>query len=312
MKKIAITAALAASVFTLSACSSNADDSEVVVETGGGDITKEEFYQELKSSNGEQVLQQLVMKEVLANKYDVSDEAVNKELETLKEQYGDQFEMVLQQSGYGSEEEFKEVIRFSLLQEKAASEDVDISEEEMKQYYERMKTEIQASHILVKDEETAKEVKQKLEDGADFGKLASEYSSDGSAQQGGKLGWFGPGKMAPEFEEAAYSLEKGEISEPVKTQFGYHIIKVTDKRKAEDVKPYKEAKDEIKRTLVSQKVDQAKLQEKMDKLMQEADINVKIEEYKDLFKQPEAAPAEDSKSGDSEGSSNSEETKTEE
>jgi foldase protein PrsA len=305
MKKIAITAALAASVFTLSACSSNADDSEVVVETGGGDITKEEFYQELKSSNGEQVLQQLVMKEVLANKYDVSDEAVNKELETLKEQYGDQFEMVLQQSGYGSEEEFKEVIRFSLLQEKAASEDVDISEEEMKQYYERMKTEVQASHILVKDEETAKEVKQKLEDGADFGKLASEYSSDGSAQQGGKLGWFGPGKMAPEFEEAAYNLEKGEISEPVKTQFGYHIIKVTDKREAEDVKPYEEAKDEIKRTLVSQKVDQAKLQEKMDKLMQEADINVKIEEYKDLFKQ-------DSESGEAEGSNNSEENKTEE
>ncbi|ARI78112.1 peptidylprolyl isomerase [Halobacillus mangrovi] len=311
MKKIAITAAIAASVFTLSACSSNADDSKTVVETSGGEITKEEFYQELKKSNGEQVLQQLVMKEVLANKYDVSDEAVNKELETLKEQYGDQFEMVLQQSGYGSEEEFKEVIRFSLLQEKAASEDVEISEEEMKQYYERMKTEVQASHILVKDEETAKEVKQKLEDGGDFGKLASEYSSDGSAQQGGKLGWFGPGKMAPEFEEAAYSLEKGEISEPVKTQFGFHIIKVTDKRDAEDVKPYEEAKEEIKRTLVSQKVDQAKLQEKMDKLMQEAEIDVKIEEYKDLFKQPESAPAEGSESGGTEGNS-SEQNTTEE
>lgn len=305
MKKIAITVALAASVFTLSACSSNADESKAVVETSGGDVTKEEFYQELKSKHGEQILQQLVMKEVLSNKYDVSDEAVNKELETLKEQYGDQFEMVLQQSGFSSEEQFKETIRLSLLQEKAAAEDVDISEEEMKQYYERMKTEVQASHILVSDEKTAKEVKQKLEDGGDFGKLASEYSSDGSAQKGGKLGWFGTGKMAPEFEKAAYNLEKGEVSEPVKTQFGYHIIKVTDKRESEDVKPYEEAKSEIKRTLISQKVDQAKLQEKIDKLMQEADINVKIEEYKDLFKKPETGQASGS-------GSTSEESKSEE
>jgi len=305
MKKIVITAALAASVFTLSACSSNADESETVVETSGGNVTKEEFYQELKSKNGEQVLQQLVMKEVLAEKYEVSDEAVNKELETLKEQYGDQFEMVLQQSGFSSEEQFKETIRFSLLQEKAAAEDVEISEEEMKQYYERMKTEVQASHILVSDEATAKEVKQQLEDGGSFAELAKEYSSDGSAQQGGELGWFGPGKMAPEFEEAAYSLEKGEVSEPVKTQFGFHIIKLTDKRDAEDVKPYEEAKEEIKRTLVSQKVDQAKLQEKMNTMMQEAEIDVKLDEYKDLFKQQEE-PAQ-AENGSSEENTSSEE-----
>ncbi|MGP4069868.1 peptidylprolyl isomerase [Halobacillus sp. B29] len=305
MKKIVITAALAASVFTLSACSSNADESETVVETSGGNVTKEEFYQELKSKNGEQVLQQLVMKEVLAEKYEVSDEAVNQELESLKEQYGDQFEMVLQQSGFSSEEQFKETIRFSLLQEKAAAEDVEISEEEMKQYYERMKTEVQASHILVSDEETAKEVKQQLEDGGSFAELAKEYSSDGSAQQGGELGWFGPGKMAPEFEAAAYELEKGEVSEPVKTQFGFHIIKVTDKRDAEDVKPYEEAKEEIKRTLVSQKVDQAKLQEKMNTMMQEAEIDVKLDEYKDLFKQ-QAEPAQ-AENGSSEENSSSEE-----
>ncbi|MGP4078032.1 peptidylprolyl isomerase [Halobacillus sp. K22] len=309
MKKIVITVALAASVFTLSACSSNADESETVVETSGGNVTKEEFYQELKSKNGEQVLQQLVMKEVLAEKYDVSDEAVNKELETLKEQYGDQFEMVLQQSGFSSEEQFKETIRFSLLQEKAAAEDIDISEEEMKQYYERMKTEVQASHILVSDEETAKEVKQKLEDDGSFAELAKEYSSDGSAQQGGELGWFGPGKMAPEFEEAAYGLEKGEVSEPVKTQFGFHIIKVTDKRDAEDVKPYEEAKEEIKRTLVSQKVDQAKLQEKMNTMMKEAEIDVKLDEYKDLFKQQPAQPAQGS---GSEGNSSSEDSSSSE
>ncbi|MYL72040.1 foldase [Halobacillus litoralis] len=288
MKKIAITAALAASVFTLSACSSNADESEAVVETNGGEVTKEEFYQELKSQYGEQVLQTLVMKEVLANNYEVSDEEVNKELDTIKEQYGDNFENILQQNGFADEEAFKETIRMSLLQEKAASEGIEISEEEMKNYYDRMKTEVQASHILVSDEETAKEVKEKIDNGEDFGELAAEYSSDGSAQQGGKLGWFGPGEMVAEFEDKAYELEPGEISEPVQSQFGYHIIKVTDKRDKEDIKPYEEMKEEIKRTLTSQKVDQAELQKKMDELMQNSEIDVKLEEFEGLFDKEEA------------------------
>ncbi|MBN9655858.1 peptidylprolyl isomerase [Halobacillus sp. GSS1] len=313
MKKIAITAALAASVFTLSACSSNADESEAVVETNGGEVTKEEFYQELKSQYGEQVLQTLVMKEVLANNYEVSDEEVNKELDTIKEQYGDNFENILQQNGFADEEAFKETIRMSLLQEKAASEGIEISAEEMKNYYDRMKTEVQASHILVSDEETAKEVKEKIDNGEDFGELAAEYSSDGSAQQGGKLGWFGPGEMVAEFEDKAYELEPGEISEPVQSQFGYHIIKVTDKRDKEDIKPYEEMKDEIKRTLTSQKVDQAELQKKMDELMQNSEIDVKLEEFEGLFDKEEA-PVEEGTNpeGNNSEESSSEEENTEE
>ncbi|SFJ63302.1 foldase protein PrsA [Halobacillus dabanensis] len=292
MKKVAITAALAASVFTLSACSSNADESEAVVETNGGEVTKEEFYEELKNQYGEQVLQSLVMKEVLNNNYEVSEEAVNQEFETIKEQYGENFESLLQQNGFSDEEEFKETVRMSLLQEKAASDGIEITEEEMQNYYERMKTEIQASHILVEDEETAKEVKQKLEDGEDFGALASEYSSDGSAEQGGKLGWFGPGEMVAEFEDKAYELEPGEVSEPVQSQFGYHIIKVTDKREKEDVESFEDMKDEIKRTLTSQKVDQAELQSKMDQLIDEAEVDVKIDEFEGLFDK-QSAPTEE-------------------
>ncbi|CDQ21115.1 foldase protein PrsA [Halobacillus karajensis] len=318
MKKIAITAALAASVFTLSACSSNADESEPVVETKDGEVTKEEFYEELKSQYGEQVLQTLVMKEILANNYKVSDEEVNKELETIKEQYGDNFETILQQNGFSNEDEFKETVRMSLLQEKAASEGIEVTEEEMKNYYERMKTEVQASHILVSDEETAKEVKQKIDDGEDFGELAAEYSSDGSAQQGGKLGWFGPGEMVPEFEDKAYELEPGKVSEPVKSQFGYHIIKVTDKREKEDIESYEDKKDEIKRTLTSQKVDQAELQSKMDELMKEADIDVKLDEFEGLFDKEPApteenpAPEEGNSGDENSGGENSGEDKKEE
>lgn len=304
MKRIAMTAALAASVFTLSACSSNAEDSEAVVETSNGEVTKEEFYQELKKQSGDKVLRQLVLKEVLSSKYDVSEEAVNEELETMKKQYGDQFNSVLQRYGVSSEEEFKEVIRLSLLQEKAATEDIEITEKEMKQYYDRMSTEIQASHILVQDKATAEEVKQKLENGASFESLASEYSKDGTAQKGGELGYFGPGKMAPKFEDAAYSLEVGEVSDPVKTQFGYHIIKVTDKRKAEDVESYEKEKENIRRTLASQKVDQAALQEKITNLMQEAEIDVKLDEFKGLFDLPEQSSAESGSTEESNKESN--------
>ncbi|WP_082234719.1 peptidylprolyl isomerase [Halobacillus massiliensis] len=311
MKKLMVSAALAASVFALSAC--NSGEEEVVVETSGGDVTKEEFYQEMQKTSGEQVLQQLVIAEVLKANYEVSDEAVEEEFNNLKEQYGEQFDTVLEQSPYEDEEDFKDSIRLSLLQEQAAAEDVDVSEEEMKQYYDRMKTEVKASHILVEDEETANEVKEKLDNGESFEDLAKEYSTDGTAENGGDLGFFGPGEMDPAFEDAAYSLEVDEVSDPVQSQFGYHIIKLTDKQEAEDVGSFEEEQDEIKRTLVSQNINQQELQQKINKLIQDSDIDVKIEGYEDLFEMPEQQqqPAteggEGSQDSSDEGSSEEEE-----
>ena len=78
---------------------------------------------------------------------------------------------------------------------------------------------------------TAKEIKEKLNSGEDFAALAKQYSEDpGSKRKGGELSEFGPGMMVKEFEDAAYKLEVGQLSEPVKSSFGYHIIKLTDKK----------------------------------------------------------------------------------
>ena len=88
-----------------------------------------------------------------------------------------------------------------------------------------MANSIRCSHILVKNKAAAEEILAKLKNGEDFAKLAGEYSIDGSRRRGGDLGDFTRGVMVREFEEAAFSLQKGEVSGIVKTQFGYHIIK---------------------------------------------------------------------------------------
>ncbi|MFQ5622989.1 MAG: peptidylprolyl isomerase [Paracoccaceae bacterium] len=90
--------------------------------------------------------------------------------------------------------------------------------------------EFNASHILVAREDEAKTIVQELRDGADFAELAKKKSTGPSGQGGGALGWFGPGQMVPEFEAAVMSLDDGEVSEPVKTQFGWHVVKLNESR----------------------------------------------------------------------------------
>ncbi|WP_296020617.1 peptidylprolyl isomerase [uncultured Agrobacterium sp.] len=91
--------------------------------------------------------------------------------------------------------------------------------------------EVKAAHILVATEEEAKDVIKQLDAGKDFAALAKEKSTDSNKDDGGDLGWFGKGRMVPEFEEAAFKLEKGAYTkEPVKSEFGFHVIKVEDKR----------------------------------------------------------------------------------
>ena len=87
---------------------------------------------------------------------------------------------------------------------------------------------IRASHILVKTEEEAKKLLEEIKNGADFAKLASEHSMCPSGRDGGDLRFFGRGMMVKPFEDAAFALKKGEVSEPVETQFGWYLIKLTD------------------------------------------------------------------------------------
>lgn len=93
-----------------------------------------------------------------------------------------------------------------------------------------MAVQARASHILVKTEDQANQILKRLADGEEFAKVARRFSSCPSGKNGGDLGWFGRGMMVPEFEKAAFEEEIGRVVGPVKTQFGFHIIKVTGKK----------------------------------------------------------------------------------
>ena len=109
-------------------------------------------------------------------------------------------------------------------------------------------TEVHARHILVDSEAKAKEIAAKAKAGADFAKLAKENSKD-SAEDGGDLGYFTKDQMVPEFADAAFKLDKGQVSDPVKTQFGWHVIKVEDKRQ-KPVPTFEQVSDQIDQFLI--------------------------------------------------------------
>ncbi|ACJ81540.1 peptidylprolyl isomerase PrsA [Bacillus paranthracis] len=276
MKK-AMLALAATSVIALSACGTSSSDK--IVTSKAGDITKEEFYEQMKTQAGKQVLNNMVMEKVLIKNYKVEDKEVDKKFDEMKKQYGDQFDTLLKQQGI-KEETLKTGVRAQLAQEKAIEK--TITDKELKDNY---KPEIKASHILVKDEATAKKVKEELGQGKSFEELAKQYSEDtGSKEKGGDLGFFGPGKMVKEFEEAAYKLKKDEVSEPVKSQFGYHIIKVTDIKEPE--KSFEQSKADIKKEIVQKKAqDGAFMNDLMMKEIKKADVKVDDKDLKDLFEE---------------------------
>ncbi|MEK5109319.1 peptidylprolyl isomerase [Cytobacillus sp. FSL K6-0129] len=232
----------------------------------GENISKDDLNEALMSQYGTSVLDtlisdQIVLQEMDKEKVTVTEEEVAEEMDAYMEQYGGEeaFKEVLDENGV-SYDSIEHNIEIYLGSKKLITPGIEITDDEMETYFEENKEsfsqaeEIEASHILVEDEDTAKEVKQKLDDGDDFSELAASYSTDDSNKDnGGELGYFGEGEMVEAFEEVAFAMEVDEVSDPVKTDYGYHIIKVTDHKEAKEAN-YEDAKEEIKEMLIESKL----------------------------------------------------------
>lgn len=175
-------------------------------------------------------------------------------------------------------DEAKKKIIVAKFVEDEITKNTEISDKEIEEYYRLHKKEFvtperyKASHILVSTEPEAKSVLDRLNKGEDFAAIAKEVSIDLSKTNGGDLGYFTEGQMIPDFEAACFKLEVGRTSGIVKTQFGYHIIKLTDKKPSQ-VKTLNEVSDQIKLRLLDMKK-REKLEDVIKKLREKASITI--------------------------------------
>ena len=189
-------------------------------------------------------------------------------------------------------EDFKKLTLVSELFEKEIMSKAKVADQDVRDYYDKNKEafvaakEIRASHILVKTEEEAQKVLARLKKGEKFDAVAKAVSIDtASAKNGGDLGYFKKGQMVPEFERAAASLKVGETSGPVQTQFGFHIIKVTDKKTGPPIE-FEKVRD-----LISQKLSGEKQKEAFDAYIADLKKTYKVEINKDALSKLEQAPS---------------------
>ena len=256
----------------------------------GQRITRRAFVDRLEQVTGEQVLSDLINEQLIGQaakkaKITVTSAEVDAEMEKLREQIGPSFDSVLAQYGM-TVEDLQKNMELNLLVFKVSTKDVTVSEDALMSFFEEHKSDydqpemVKASHILVETEEKAKEIKKKLAEGADFAELARSESTDPmSAAEGGDLGFFARGRMVAEFEKAAFAMSPGQTSAPVKSEYGYHIIRVTDRKDAHEA-TFDDVKDDIERTI---KGNQAKSAQALaSELRLEADVTITDSKYSDL------------------------------
>ena len=245
------------------------------------------------------LLDQLVTYHVLAQEahkrnLDATDAEVQQRIAEVRQQFPNEqaFSAALKQRGMDPkqfETDTRNDVTVNKLMQAEAATATLVGEQDAKAFYDKnpdkfkQPEQVRASHIFKRvppgtDAAGKQKIRASLEPvlkqvkaGADFAELAKKHSEDASAQAGGDLNYFGPGQMVPEFEKVAYQLKPGETSDIVETQFGFHIIKVTDKRPGRTI-PFPEVKEQIANFLKQQRQ-----QEKADALIQQLKSKSRIE-----------------------------------
>lgn len=233
------------------ALSVNATDDPVVAEIGAEKITLSQFKEELeklppnlKQMASDKKIQKEFLDQLATSRL-LYQEGVKQGIDkdpTVKSQIN---------------EASRKIVLAALLQKEIESRIKTPTPEAVEQYYKthtdefQQEKQVHAQHILVKDEAEAKKIAEEIKNGGDFATLAREKSSCPSAAQGGDLGFFAHNRMVKEFADTAFALKKGEISPPVKTKFGYHIIKVIEIKEA-SARPLDEVRTSIENKLIQE------------------------------------------------------------
>ena len=260
-KKAILPVVLSFSVIGLAGCSST--DTKYV-SSKAGDVTQKDIIESIGNEQIAKTATSIMIQKVLFDKYKskIDDKLIEEQLKKAEDQYGGktQFENLLKQQGF-TLDKYKDGLKVKAAQMYMINDYNGVTEEQLKEKYEKNKDQYNLAHILIgvksdtnpnglSDEEAkkkAEDILKQLKEGKDFATLAKENSTDtANAANGGDLGWSSKddNSFVTEFKDAAYKLNKGEISEVVKTSFGYHIIKVVDTRQQsfEEMKPTLEEK----------------------------------------------------------------------
>jgi peptidyl-prolyl cis-trans isomerase C len=270
-KKFLLVFLLLLTVSILSGCEQKGKSTgPALVKVGKSEITQDSFLKEI-SRIPEWAREQFTGKE---GKEKLLDEIIKRELV-----YQDAKKMKLDKDPEYLEKvkEFEKMTLIALILKKEVEDKAKVDDAEVKEFFDKnadkftIGTKIRASHILVETEDQAKKIRERIRKGESFEKMAETYSKDkGSASKGGDIGYFGSGQMVPEFERAVMGLKTNEISEPVKTRFGYHIIKLADVAKGETAS-FEQSKEPIRKQLLAEK-QKGLIDSYIGNLMKKADI----------------------------------------
>lgn len=258
----------------ISGCSNTA-----LSESKAGTVTKKELAERLDNQYGANTLEQLTLEKILLDKYPVKPAVLDSQIKFFMTQQGLKTEKDLDEylkNKSVTRENFENSLKVQLAYEQALLSTVKDAKNLEEAEYNKLKEQIRASHILLETKEEADSLLQQIKaDPSKFEELAKTKSKDtASASENGDLGFFAKGYMDAAFEEAAFALQKGQISEVVQSQFGYHIIKVTDRA----TKTKTELLPTIwQNVLGTSQLDEAAL---IDSLKKSYNVTIKDEKYK--------------------------------